>query len=293
MSAESLRWEQAPERLREPALVFAFLGWNDAGQAASSALAAAAGSLDAELLATIDAEAFYDFQVVRPTIDLGQPDAPRLSWPEVRLSVARPRDGRRDLLFLSGGEPSHRWRTFCELVLGAGDQLGVHHYVGLGSLLADVAHTRPVSLTGIASSPELVEGMGFRPPTYRGPTGIVGVIHAMAADAGHAAVSLWAPVPHYLSTAPNPKGALALLDALTRVVGVPFDAAGLEQASASHDRDVAAAIDRDPDAQALVERLEQAADAQIDAPDMPSGDSIAAEIERFLRQRETGDDGPA
>jgi len=287
MTADALRWERAPERLRDPALVFAFSGWNDAGQAASAALAAAAGSVDAELLAAIDAEAFYDFQVVRPTIDLSEPDAPVLTWPEVRLLVARPTAGERDLVFLTGGEPSHRWRTFCELVLGAADQLGVRHYVGLGSLLADVAHTRPVSLTGITSSPALVEGMGFRPPTYRGPTGIVGVIHAMAADAGHEAVSLWAPVPHYLSSMPNPKGALALMQALAQVVGVPFDITGLQQATVAHEREVAAAIERDPDAQALVERLEQAADEQMD-PGTHSGDSIADEIERFLRQRETG-----
>jgi proteasome assembly chaperone (PAC2) family protein len=290
----SLHWEERPEELRRPALVFAFRGWNDAGDAATTALALVAESLGGRRVAAIDPEELFDFQAVRPTIDLAEPGSQRLSWPEIELVAARAPGAERDLLLLAGSEPSYRWRTFCEVVLDAAAEIGVGLLVGLGALLADVPHTRPVALTGIASPPGLVEGMDFRAPSYRGPTGIVGVLHAAAAARGIDAVSLWAPVPHYLAATPNPTGALALVRSLERVTGVAVDAGALEDAAAEHERQVNAAVEQDPAAKALVERLQQAFDEEGPAFDpgrLPSGDALASEFERFLRQRGTNPEG--
>jgi proteasome assembly chaperone (PAC2) family protein len=266
--------------------VFALRGWNDAADAASTALAVVGRSLGSTRVATVDPEELFDFQAVRPTIDLADPEGHRLSWPLIELREARAPGAQRDLVLLAGHEPSYRWRTFSEGLLDAALDLGVELVVGLGALIGDVPHTRPVALTGIASSPRLVEGMGFRAPSYRGPTGIVGVLHWMAAERGLDAVSLWAPVPHYLAGAPNPKAALALVRALEGVTGVAVDAGALEDAAGEHERQVAAALERDPAARELVERLEQAADqeAPLDPGGLPSGDALAIELERFLRQ---------
>lgn len=289
-----LEWESRPEGLRNPALVFAFTGWNDAGDAASSALRVVGESLGARRVAAVDPEEMFDFQAVRPTIDLSESGDGHIVWPEIELLEARAPGAPRDLVLVAGTEPSYRWRTLTELLLGAARELGVTRVVGLGALLAETPHTRPVALTGVAAPPTLVAGMGFRTPTYRGPTGIVGVLHAAAAAAGHETASLWAPVPHYLAGTPNPRAALALVRALEGVTEVAIDAGSLEDAAARHERQVNAAVARDPAAQALVERLEQAADEEEEEPPLdpnriPSADALASEFERFLRQR--GNDG--
>lgn len=280
-----LRWNRRPEGLRAPALVFAFAGWNDAAEAATTALAQTARSLRAERVATVASDELIDYQAMRPTIDLREGAAGEITWPEITVEVARPAGAQRDLLLVRGPEPTYRWRAFCDALLGAAAEVGVTRALGLGALLADVPHTRPVTLTGIATPPSLVEGMAFRPPSYAGPTGIVGVLHAAAAERGLEAVSLWAPVPHYVAGAPNPAGALALVRGLERLTGVAVDARVLEDAVVEHERQVSEAVGRDPAARALVERLEQAADPDLHHGTLPSGDVLATEIERFLRQR--------
>src|ERR671934_2126545 len=174
---DALIWEQEPPQLRAPALVAAFAGWNDAAGAASSALEAVAAALEAEPVARIDPEDFYDFQVNRPTIRLAEGQARRVDWPtNVFLSAPVP-GADHDLVLLSGIEPNVRWRTFTDTVMGAAERLGVKMVVTLGSLIADVAHTRPVPITGLASDPDLVERLGLSRSTYEGPTGIVGILH--------------------------------------------------------------------------------------------------------------------
>ena len=287
----SLRWESRPEGLRSPALVVAFTGWNDAAQAASTALEAVGRSVDARRVGHLDPDCFLDFQMARPLIDLTEGAAHELAWPEFALHAAPVPGAPRDLLLLGGPEPSYRWRAFCGDVLDAAQELGVEMLVGLGALLADVPHTRSITLTGIASPPHLVDGMPFRAPSYQGPTGILGALHALAAERGIDAVSLWAPVPHYLAGAPNPAGALAIVRAMERVTGVVIDGGQLEDATAEWERQVNAAVERDPAAQALVERLERAAESDEPAFDpggLPSGDALARDVERFLRQREAG-----
>ena len=183
-----------------------------------------------------------------------------------------------------------RWRTFCEKVIELAEAIGVQLVVTLGALLADVPHTRPVSVTGLASDDQLIERLGLQAPTYEGPTGIVGVLQAACQAAGMPSASLWAAVPHYVAVAPNPKGALALVRRLEGLVGVTVDAMDLETAAADYDRQVSRAVELDPEVQAFVERLERAADEESEdqTGDLPSGDVLAREFQRFLRQRGSG-----
>ncbi len=181
-----------------------------------------------------------------------------------------------------------RWRTFSSIVVDLAEALGVQLVVTLGALLADVPHSHPVAMTGHASDPALTERLGLVPSSYQGPTGIVGVLHASCAAAGLPSASLWASVPHYVAAAPNPKAALALVRRLEGLVGVSVDASDLESASADYERQVGLAVQSDPEIQAFVERLERAAEterAALSPDDLPSGDLLAREFQRFLRQR--------
>jgi proteasome assembly chaperone (PAC2) family protein len=285
---QPLRWERRPDGLRAPALVCAFKGWNDAGEAATSALTFMGASLEARRFATIDPEEFVDFQATRPEVKLVDGLSRKIEWPEWEIYEARVPRAPRDLVLLSGPEPSHRWRTFSALVTDLAEALGVQLVVTLGALLADVPHSRPVAVTGLASDMALIERLGLQAPTYEGPTGIVGVLHSACADAGMPSASLWAAVPHYVAVAPNPKGALALLRRLESLVGVTVDASQLESAATDYERQVTRAVELDPEVQAFVERLERAADEEegpTDVSQLPSGDVLAREFQRFLRQR--------
>jgi proteasome assembly chaperone (PAC2) family protein len=294
---QPLRWERRPDGLRAPALVAAFQGWNDAGDAASSALTFVGSALGAARFATIDPEDFYDFQATRPTIRFVDGISRSLEWPEVEVHAATAPGAPRDLVLVSGHEPSYRWRTFCDTVLDLAEALGVQSVVTLGSLLADVPHTRPTSITGLASDESLIERVGLTQSSYQGPTGIVGVLHDACQRRGIPSVSLWAAVPHYVAVAPNPKGALALVRKLEGVVGVAVDASELESAAGEYERQVNRAVESDPDVQAFVERLERAAAEEEETPDpdsLPSGDLLAREFQRFLRQRGgPGQGGPS
>jgi proteasome assembly chaperone (PAC2) family protein len=210
-------------------------------------------------------------------------------WPEVELLVARPADGGRDFVLVAGAEPSMRWRTFCALLLDAAGALGVRRVVTLGSLLADVVHNHPIRLTGMASDPDLIAGMNFRAPGYAGPTGIVGVLHHAATEAGFESISMWAPVSHYAAGLTNSKGSLALIRALERVSGVRFDVGELEEAAESFESQVARAVEAEPRLRQLVEQLEDAAERADEGErsgPLPTGDELAAELERFLRERD-------
>ena len=292
---QPLRWERRPDGLRAPALVAAFQGWNDAGDAASSALTFVGSALGARRFATIDPEDFYDFQATRPTIRFVDGLSRSLEWPEVEVHAVSAPGAPRDLVLLSGHEPSYRWRTFCETIVDLAEALGVQSVVTLGSLLADVPHTRPTSITGLASDEALIDRVGLTQSSYEGPTGIVGVLHDACQRRGIPSVSLWAAVPHYVAVAPNPKGALALVRKLEGVVGVAVDASELEAAAGEYERQVNRAVESDADVQAFVERLERAAAEEEEPPDpdsLPSGDLLAREFQRFLRQRGRGQDPP-
>jgi predicted ATP-grasp superfamily ATP-dependent carboligase len=285
---QPLIWEHRPDGLRAPALVCAFKGWNDAADAASSSVAFMGSQLGARRFAHIDPEEFFDFQAARPTVSLVEGKTREITWPAVELYEARVPRAPRDLLLLAGIEPSMRWRTFSSAVVDLAEALGVQLVVTLGALLADVPHTRPVSITGFSSDEEMVERLDLQAATYEGPTGIVGILHSACQEAGIPSASLWAAVPHYVAAAPNPKAALALTRKLERVIGITVDATELEEATGEYERQIALAVQSDPEVQAFVERLERASDEdepEADASDLPSGDTIAREFQRFLRQR--------
>jgi proteasome assembly chaperone (PAC2) family protein len=284
---QPLQWEHRPDGLRAPALICAFKGWNDAADAASSAISYVGTALNAQRFATIDPEEFYDFQATRPRVKMVEGQTREIEWHAVELFEARVPRAPRDLILLTGSEPSFRWRTFCQIVVELAEALGAQLVVTLGALLADVPHTRAVSVTGLSSDQALVARLGLAPSSYEGPTGIVGILHAACQQAGLPSASLWAAVPHYIAATPNPKAALALVRKLEGLVGVAVDGSELESASADYERQVNVAVQSDPDVQAFVERLEQAAgDEPDDSPGaLPSGETIARDLQRFLRQR--------
>ncbi len=283
---QPLRWNYRPDHLRAPALICGFKGWNDAGDAASSAVSFVGEALGAREFATIDPEEFYDFQATRPQIKLDDAQVRSIEWPAVRLYEARIPRAPRDLILLSGHEPSFRWRTFTAMIVELAEAIGVQLVVTLGALLADVPHSRPVSVTGFATDPTLVSRLSLPQSSYEGPTGIVGVLHDACRTGGLPSASLWAAVPHYIAASPNPKAALALIRKLEGLVGVVIDAGELETAAADYERQVNVAVQHDPDIQAFVEKLEAAAgEEEDDALELPSGDSIERDLQRFLRQR--------
>jgi predicted ATP-grasp superfamily ATP-dependent carboligase len=283
---QPLIWDRRPDGLRAPAMVCAFQGWNDAGDAASSAVAFLATALGARRFARIDSEEFYDFQANRPCIRFADGDEREIVWPTVEVFEAPAPRASRDLVLVQGVEPSMRWRAFSSHLVDLAEALGVQMVVTLGALLGDVPHTRPVAMTGHASDPSLVERLGMQTSSYEGPTGIVGVLHSACAAAGLPSATLWAGVPHYVAAATNPKAALALVRRVERLIGVSVDVSELETSAADYERQVELAVESDPDIQAFVERLEQAAASDpATTADVPSGDAIAREFQRFLRQR--------
>jgi predicted ATP-grasp superfamily ATP-dependent carboligase len=284
---DEIQWSDRPE-LRSPALVCAFKGWNDAGEAASAALGFLIDGFEATEVARIDPEEYYDFTAVRPTVRLVEGRTRVIDWPANVLHAANVAGADHDLLLFQGVEPSLRWRRFTQTVVGLAGELGAQMVITLGALLADVPHTRPVPITGIASDDALVRRFGFERSTYEGPTGITGALHHACARADLPSVSLWASVPHYVAAAPNPKAALALIRSFEGVGGVAVEARELEESAEEYERQVNAAVASDPEVKSFVERLEQTMDeVQDEAPPerIPSADSIARDFQRFLRQR--------
>ncbi|MFN8215444.1 MAG: PAC2 family protein [Solirubrobacterales bacterium] len=287
---DSLSWEADLPVLRSPVMVCAFRGWNDAAAAASTALATIANSLDSELVARVDPEEYFDFQANRPTISLEDGRTRRIDWPENNLIAVRVPSADRDLVLLDGTEPNLRWRTFSETIATAADALGVELVVTLGALIAEVAHTLPVPITGLASSAELVEELELERSNYEGPTGIVGVVHDRCQQVGIDSASLWAAVPHYVAAVPNPKAALALLRRLEGMTGIAVEASDLEEETSDYEEQIGRAVAANPEIEELVSRIEaEQADLLADeGQDLPSADSIAQEFQRFLRQRGNG-----
>jgi proteasome assembly chaperone (PAC2) family protein len=283
---DALVWEAEPPRLHSPILVCAFAGWNDAAGSATTALTTVAESLDAELIAQVDPEEFFDFQANRPTIRLTEGQTREIEWPGNVLLAASPHGAERDLVLLAGTEPNLRWRTFAEGLAEVAEGLGIEMVVTLGALIADVSHTLPVPITGLASDDQLVEDLDLTRSNYEGPTGVVGVLHDACRRRGISSASLWAAVPHYVAAVPNPKAALALLRRLEGLVGVAVEASGLEEEAESYEHQVSRAVAANPEIEELVKRLEEEqADRLEIAEEVPSGESLAKDFERFLRQQ--------
>jgi proteasome assembly chaperone (PAC2) family protein len=290
---DHVRWIARPE-LDEPVLVAAFEGWNDAGDAASSAVRYLAEQWGAERFAEIDPEEFFDFTVTRPRVQLDDDGRREIVWPATELHAAKvPGDGG-DVVFLLGTEPQLRWRTFSDQVTSVAADLGARLVVVLGALLAEVPHSRPVPVVGTAYEPSVVADLGLRPSSYEGPTGIVGVLHMACRQAGLPSASLWATVPSYVPGAPSPKATLALVERTAAMLGTWVPTTDLEIASASYERQVSELVDADEETATYVSSLEQRhdlGDDDLDAlgPDEPAEPvdpaAFVEEVERFLRDR--------
>jgi|SRR6187549_95604 len=284
---DSLNWVGEVPQLRSPLLVCAFRGWNDAAGVASNALATLAESFDPEPIAEIDPEEFFDFQATRPTIVLSEGQTRRIDWPQNDLIAIRVPGAERDLVLFDGTEPSLRWRTFSETVATAADALGVEMVITLGALVAEVSHTLPVPITGLASDEQLIEELELQRSNYEGPTGIVGVLHDRCRELGMSSASLWAAVPHYVAAVPNPKATLALLRRLEGLTGIAVEAGELEEETESYEEQIGRAVAANPEIAELVERIEEAQAEQFgeEGGELPSADTIAREFQRFLQQR--------
>jgi predicted ATP-grasp superfamily ATP-dependent carboligase len=292
----SLVWEEQPN-LRHPVLVAAFTGWNDAGDAATDAIEVLAEQFDAEQVGYIDPEEHIDFQALRPTVVISDGVTREIRWPGTRILAARVPDAARDLVLVLGPEPHLKWRDYCDAVLEVVGTLGCELAVTLGSLLADAPHNRPVRITGSTTEPALMARLGMTRSRYEGPTGIVGVLHDVLRSSGVPSASLWAPVPHYVASPPNPPAELALLEAFATLAEIPIGLGELRvQAEAWRTR-IDAFVADDEDLSQYVGRLDAQTDDQpvadladdLDMLDgdeeLPSGDALAAELEAFLREQ--------
>ncbi len=283
--------EHASASLNDPILVAAFRGWNDAGDAASYAASHLGRVWSSQKIASIDPEEFYDFQAVRPQVELHDGMTRVIRWPENEFSAAKLAGSPHDVLLLVGTEPNVRWKTFSGLVVEMARRHGVQLVITLGALLADVPHSRPTPITGTAADQELIQRLGLQRSRYEGPTGIVGVLHEAFAREGIASASLWAAVPHYLAVSPNPKAALALVDKAVGLIGAAADVDDLQRASIAYEERVSEMVATDEDVLAYVQLLEARADERaeenpISAEELPSGEALAAELEKFLRERD-------
>lgn len=290
-----LEIEELPS-LRRPVLIAAFAGWNDAGQAATSAIRFLGERWSAERFATIDPEEFFDFTTARPLIRLGSGLERDLEWPaNVFFHHTEPALSR-DAVLLLGTEPHLRWRAFTDSVLDLARQCGVELVVSVGAFLGDAVHSRPVPLIGYATRAGLsrrLMGLGVSPSRYEGPTGIVGALHDACRRGGMASATLWAAAPHYLATTTNPKAAAALLQCLDSFLELGIDLGEIERAAVRFEAQVEEALAANPELAAYLRQLEERLDASVEpeagtaaeGPELPPGEAVVEELEKFLRER--------
>jgi hypothetical protein len=303
----TVRWNAQPS-LRQPALIAAFSGWNDAADAATDAVRWLARHSSGRPFATLDIEDYVDFQASRPTVELSDGVVRTVTWPSFGFSAGSLPNGGRDLVLLVGVEPNLRWPAFCDDVISVARATGCEIVVTVGALLGDTPHSRPIHCTGSATDEVLAARLGMQRSRYEGPTGIVGVLHDAVRRSGFPSASIWAPVPHYVATPPNPKGTRALLDKLGQLLDLDLNLTELDIASSAWERSVSEVVAGDAEVSSYVDRLEARYDAAAESPsllgddddelvddededdwfdedDLPSGDSLAADFERYLRDQ--------
>ena len=274
--------------LRDPVIIAAFEGWNDAGDSATEAVDYLEEVWKARPIGELDPEEFYDFQVNRPHVEVNDDGTRQITWPGTRISLARLDDVGRDIVLVRGVEPSMRWRAYCNELLVLAADLGVEMVVTLGALLADTPHTRPIPVTGTVSDPALAARLDLEISRYEGPTGIVGVFQEACGRVGLPAVSIWAAVPHYVAQPPCPKASLALLRKVEDLLDLPVPLGDLPEDARAWERGVDELAAEDEEIAEYVQTLEEARDT-ADLPEA-SGEAIAQEFERYLRRR--SDDKP-
>jgi predicted ATP-grasp superfamily ATP-dependent carboligase len=280
--------EDVPE-LRDPVLIAAFEGWNDAGEAATAAVDHLIDLWDAEPIAALDPEDYYDFQVNRPRVVLDD-GRRRISWRTTRILLATTPGIGRDVILVQGIEPSFRWRAFTIELMEFAQQAGVTTVFTLGALMADVAHTRPIPVTATSDSEDVLHRYDLEPSRYEGPTGIVGVLADAATQAGLQSISCWAAVPHYAGHSPSPKATLGLVSKLEELLDAPIPHGDLPEAARAWERGINELAETDEEVAEYVQSLEEAQDT-ADLPEA-SGDAIAREFERYLRRRGHDGGGP-
>lgn len=270
--------------LRNPVVIMAFEGWNDASDAATSVVDHLGVSYDADVVFEIDGEDYYDFQMNRPRVSITDSVEREIEWPCVQIAVAELPE--RDVVLVSGPEPNLRWRSFSATLVSALRTVQPAMVVILGAMLTDSPHSRPLPVTGTANDAQLATTLGLEPSNYEGPTGIVGIVADAVRRAGMPVVSLWAQVPHYVSDPPNPKATLALLVRIEDLLDTPLLLGDLPEMAQAWERGVDELASDDPEVAAYISRLEAAQDEE----DLPAatGDSIAAEFQRYLRRRNEG-----
>jgi hypothetical protein len=286
-SMEALQWQSKPS-LNKPIMLAAFEGWTDAGGAASSALGYLAQQWDAWEFAAIDAEEFYDFTALRPQVRLNRDGSRRIVWPENRFLAASV-PASRDVVFLTGIEPHLRWRSFSDCVTTVATTLGVQAVFTVGAMLTDVPHTRATPVRGSTADARLAERFGLSRPQYQGPTGIVGVLQDTFAKVDIPVASLMAQVPHYVPSTPSPKATLALVERVCTLLDTSVATSGLQLASTAYEREVSEVVAADDDIAGYVRQLEGRTPGEESLGglgELPSGEALAAELERFLREQD-------
>ena len=277
--------------LRDPVMIVAFSGWNDAAEGASGAIEHLLSiwrdredEILPQLIADVEAEEFYDFQVNRPQVSIDESSIRSITWPSTQVFALEIPSMKRDLVIVTGVEPSMRWKSFTTDLLDLADDLEVSLVVTLGSLLADAPHSRPITVTGTGAHPNIAEKLGISVSKYEGPTGILGIIQDGCMRRGIDAISLWAAVPHYASASPSPKASLALINALEDFLDTTIPLGNLPQESDEWEKSVDELAAEDSDVAEYVKALEESKDA-AELPDV-SGETIAKEFERYLRRHD-------
>jgi proteasome assembly chaperone (PAC2) family protein len=276
--------------LRNPVMIVAFSGWNDAAEAASGALEHLLSGwrekmdeVVPELIADVDSEDFYDFQVNRPQVSIDESEIRSITWPTTQVFGLSVPSMNRDLVVVTGVEPSMRWKSFTAELLDLADDLEVSLVITLGSLLADTPHSRPITVTGTGAHPSIASRLGVSVSKYEGPTGILAIIQDGCMRRGIDAISLWAAVPHYAASSPSPKATLALINTLEEFLNISIPLGDLPDRADSWEKEVNDLAAEDTEIAEYVRALEESKDA-AELPEV-SGDSIAKEFERYLRRQ--------
>jgi proteasome assembly chaperone (PAC2) family protein len=275
-------------------MVIAFGGWSDAGEAATGVITHLLTVLDSSdtegidmgsstLIAEVDSEDFYDFQVNRPLIFVDSSMIRSLTWPGVQIFGVRNPDGDRDFILVRGVEPSMRWRTFASEILDLAEDLEVELVITLGSMLADTPHTRAIPVSGTGAHPDIATRLGVEVSRYEGPTGILAVIQDGCVRRGIDAIALWAAVPHYANATPSPKATLALINGLEDFLEISLPQGELPEGALAWESAVNEMVKDDSDIEEYIKTLEESKDANEISDD--SGEELAREVERFLRRQ--------
>ena len=287
MASKFIQWnnKELLEDLDDPVVIAAFEGWNDAGEAATSAVKYFLDRFNAIKIGTIESEEFFDFTISRPVIEI--PDKQReIIWPATEIYVAKMSDSKHDLVIIVGHEPQLRWRTFTDQIIEIASISKSHMVVTVGSLLTDIPHSRPVKVFGSSDDSDLAQRLNLPPSTYEGPTGIVGVVNSVLREKGMPTMSLWAGVPSYVSGANSPKAALALVERLAEVLQIRIACTDLEIASAAYERQINELVAEDMDTAEYVNQLEEDFDNKSEVEEQDGNpELLVSEVEDFLRNQ--------